>query len=69
MGQKKLSARTNIRLEKAAAPLELPYATSSDGNSEGKITAPVVISLIDLESAGNTTRDPKQALHFGQCQT
>jgi hypothetical protein len=51
------------------APLELPYATSSDGNSDGKITAPVVISLIDLESAGNTTRDPKQALHFGQCQT
>ena len=52
-----------------APPLELPYATSSDGNSDAKITSPVLISLIDLESAGNTKRDPKQALHFGQCQT
>jgi hypothetical protein len=51
------------------APLHLPYATNKDGNSDGKITFPVLISLIDLVSAGNTTRDPKQALHFGQCQT
>jgi hypothetical protein len=30
-------------------PLELPYATNKDGNSDGKITLPVV-SLIDLLS-------------------
>jgi hypothetical protein len=60
---------TNIGEWRCAAPLELSYATSSDGNSDGKITSPVLISLIDLESAGNTKSDPKQALHFGQCQT
>jgi hypothetical protein len=54
---------------KRTAPLELAYATNRDGNSDGKIIFPVLISLIDLVSAGNTTRDPKQALYFGQCQT
>ena len=58
--------RTGVDLD---APLHLPYATNKDGNSDGKITFPVLISLIDLVSAGNATRDPKQALHFGQCQT
>ena len=52
-----------------AAPLQLPYATNSDGNSNGKITLSVLISLIDLVSAGNTARDPKHALQFVQCQT
>ena len=47
----------------------MPYATNSDGNSDGKITLPVWISRIDLVSAGNTARDPKHALHFVQCQT
>jgi len=48
---------------------ELPYATSSDGNSDGKISFPVFISFIDMVSAGNTTKDSKQALHVGQCHT
>jgi regulator of PEP synthase PpsR (kinase-PPPase family) len=35
----------------------------------GKWVSPVTISFIDTVSVGNKTRDPKQALHFGQCQT
>ena len=42
--------------DRTTAPLELSYATSSDGNSDGKIMSPVLISFIDLESVGNTTR-------------
>jgi hypothetical protein len=39
------------------APLELPYATSSDG----KISSLVVIFFIDFVSAGNKTRESKSA--------
>ena len=35
-----------------AAPTELRYATSSDGNSDGKITFPVLIFLMGLLTAG-----------------
>ena len=47
----------------AAAPLELPYANSSDG----KISSLVVILFID-GLAGNKTRESKQQLHFRQYQ-
>jgi len=40
------------------------YATSSDG----KILSPVLISFIDLVTAGNETRDSKLQSHFQQCQ-
>jgi hypothetical protein len=40
------------------------YAT----NSDGKITSPVMISFIDLVSAGNETTDSKQKSHSRQCQ-
>ena len=65
----KVRRKKCIRLEKGAATvsmlncdrgvalfasLRLPYATNNDGNSDGKITFPVLISLIDLVSAGNT---------------
>jgi hypothetical protein len=33
------------------ARFELSYATNRDGNSDGKITFPVLISLVDLVSA------------------
>jgi hypothetical protein len=48
----------------AAAPLELPYATSSDG----KISSLVVIFFIDLVSEGDETGESKQQLYFRQYQ-
>jgi hypothetical protein len=48
----------------AAAPLELPCATSSGG----KPSCLVVKFFIYLVSAGNKTRDSKQQLHFQQYQ-
>jgi hypothetical protein len=48
----------------AAAPLELPYATSSGG----KPSCLVVKFFIYLVSAGNKTSDSKQQLHFRQYQ-
>jgi hypothetical protein len=47
-----------------AAPLELPYATSSDG----KISSLVVIFFIDLVSEGDETGESKQQLYFRQYQ-
>jgi hypothetical protein len=47
-----------------AAPLELPYATSSDG----KMSSLVMISFIDFASAGRKTRDSKQQPHLPQRQ-
>ena len=40
-----------------AALTELPYATSNDGNSDRKITLPVLISLIGLLTAGKEMVD------------
>ena len=42
---------------------ERGYATSSDG----KISPPVLISFIDLVTAGNETRDSKRKSHSQQC--
>jgi hypothetical protein len=60
MEQKKLNARTSIRLAKAPAPLELPYATKRDG----KISSLAMLFSIDLIS----TMVSKQRSHFQQCQ-
>jgi hypothetical protein len=48
----------------AAAPLELPYATSGGG----KPSCLDVKFFIYLVSAGNKTRESKQQLHFRQYQ-
>ena len=46
------------------AAAKLPYATSSDGNSDAKITFPVVISLIDLSMAGKETTELEAEVTF-----